>query len=539
MTWTLVNSDAVLFSDGNTGHVYTYPSGAPAVGDLDILCVNSDTTVTTPSGLILPTNGSFVGNQGAYFYYRYATGGEGSTSTITTAGNFSTHLAWMRWQGGLGFDLAVNAHVDGSSGNSTPAASTGTLGNTGELVVGFAAVHNIGGAMTSPVWSSGYTGVTATSALGGGQAAGFTGYNANAGTASESPSVSWSGGSPFDRYMLVAAFTAAVVGGAAANEVIFISGPGPRPQPVGPRLIRSTLVDPPVLTTPKPLVVSASPRPPAALALAGRSSLFDATTPPPLLVTPPAPVLQGVRIVGRGSLADAPVLTTAAPLVASPGYRPPSAAAILARSSLVDVVVTPTPTPQPLVVTPPVPGRPGVQLVARGALVDAPVLTTAPPLVVSAPYRPPAPGSLLSRSSLADDVTPSTATPQPIVISGPGAHPAGVALLERGTLFDPPPLTTVGPLVVGNPVRPGRAQFVWQRSSLVDVVIPPTTFTPAPLVVTAPTVRTQAVRPILFAPVGVDFDCTIHRPFTGTVSRPSTGTLTRPSTGVVQRPCVC
>jgi hypothetical protein len=77
------------------------------------------------------------------------------------------------------------------------------------------------------------------------------------------------------------------------------------------------------------------------------------------------------------------------------------------------------------------------------------------------------------------------------------------------------------------------------RSSLVDVVIAPTTFTPAPLVVTAATARTQSARTVIVAGASTDCDCTVHRPFGGTVGRPSTGTAARPSTGVVQRPCVC
>lgn len=217
MTWTLVNQDAVTFADGNGGHSYSPPSGAPSVGDLDILCVNSDTIVTTPSGFTLgPT---YVGNQGAYLYYRLAVGGEGSSATVTTSGNFPTQLGWSRWQGALAADVNAQAHLDANNQTTTPAVSTGTLGGSGELVIAFAALHSQpGSAPASPAWSSGYTNLTSVSSSVGSDAhaaAGIVGYNTSAGAGSESPNVSWTN-LMHDQAILVQTFTAAV-GGTSAN----------------------------------------------------------------------------------------------------------------------------------------------------------------------------------------------------------------------------------------------------------------------------------------------------------------------------------
>jgi len=218
MAWTLVNHSVVGFADGNTGHVYTLPSGAPSVGDLDIITINSDTVVTMPSGF--SSAASFVNSQGSYLWYRFATGGEASTVTITTSGNFDTALTWSRWQGGSAFDVGVNAHVDGSSDTTTPAVSTGTLAGAGELVVAFAALHS-GGSPTNPVWSSGYT---ALDSMTQNAVTGFTAYRTNAGAAAETPNVAWTTGMS-DRYILVGAFTPAA-GGATIQAAASLAASG-------------------------------------------------------------------------------------------------------------------------------------------------------------------------------------------------------------------------------------------------------------------------------------------------------------------------
>ncbi|TDD97616.1 hypothetical protein [Actinomadura rubrisoli] len=198
----LLDSDTFPFADGNAGHLCDL-GAAPAVGDLDVLCVNSDTVVTMPSGFSAAT--SRVANQGSYLWYRKAVGGEAATVTITTSGNFNCQVSWSRWRGVDAFDKSAVAGADASAGSATPTATTAGLAATNELSIGFGAIH--GAVTSSPVWSSGYTPLSAvTQGTGVGASTGYVAYRTDAGTAAEAPSVSWTTPAP-DRYMLVATFT--------------------------------------------------------------------------------------------------------------------------------------------------------------------------------------------------------------------------------------------------------------------------------------------------------------------------------------------
>lgn len=201
-----------LFADGNTGHLCDLGS-APSVGELDVLCINSDTVitaVTSTGGAAWSLAETAVTNQGSYIYTRFATGGEPATVTVTTTGNFNTHVGWSRWDGIAAVDTSTSTQANGVAGSSTPAHSTGTLAATGELVIAFGALHGIGTAnQSAPVWSAGFTAVTSSAAQGS-AGAGVIGYVASkqeAGTAAEAPQVSWSGDTATDRYMLAVTFT--------------------------------------------------------------------------------------------------------------------------------------------------------------------------------------------------------------------------------------------------------------------------------------------------------------------------------------------
>jgi hypothetical protein len=206
MTASLADSDTFAFNDGNAGHVCDFGS-APAVGQWDILAVNSNTTVSTPAGFTLAETA--VTNQGTYFFVREAVGGEGSTVTITTSGNHHTAVGWSRWNAIDDLDTSTHTEVNSSTGNSSPAHNTGALSTTGQLVIAFSANHSIVSAnQNTPVWSSGYA--VLTSVIQGTSTTGvlnYVGYKHNAGTAAETPSVSWSGDVAFNRYMLVLTFT--------------------------------------------------------------------------------------------------------------------------------------------------------------------------------------------------------------------------------------------------------------------------------------------------------------------------------------------
>lgn len=211
------------FNDGGAGHVIDLGS-APAVGERDVLCVNSNTTVSTPSGFSLDEPA--VNNQGAYIFSRVAAGGEGQTVTITTSGNHSTQVGWSRWQNTTTLDGPPTSNTQATgAGNSTPAHNTGSLAAAGSLVIALGALHSIGALadQNTPVWSAGYTpmtdGVHGSGATG---VRGYTAYNANAGTAAETPQVSWSGSGCQNRYMLTAVYGAT----AGGDTIIDDEAPG-------------------------------------------------------------------------------------------------------------------------------------------------------------------------------------------------------------------------------------------------------------------------------------------------------------------------
>ncbi len=208
------------FADGNGGHSCDLGS-APSAGQLDVLMVNSDTVVTTPAGFQNPLGTAGVNNQGSYIFYRFASGSEGSTVTVTTSGNFNTNVIHSRWSGAQAFDVATVTRADAVSDVITPAHSTGTLATSDDLVLVYAALSSIGAGSTpnTPNWTAGGSGFTAiganTQGSGAGGVAGFAAKKNPAGTAAETPRVSWAGNGAFNRYTLTVAFTTASGSGPA------------------------------------------------------------------------------------------------------------------------------------------------------------------------------------------------------------------------------------------------------------------------------------------------------------------------------------
>ena len=211
MAVAVVQSKTGTFSDGNTGHAITFDSTA-ASGHLLVLTIASDTVVTTPSGWTLPTNGSRVGGQGAYLFYKVSAGSETGV-TVTTSGNLATTFSFVEYSGTAAspFDVATNVGVDGTGGTSTPSVTL-TAGAAGELHVFVACLHILGGAATSPSWSNGVTqflnsGFNSTSP---GEQQFYGHVLAAAGTATTTVA-SWTT-SAQDRYTIAAAFKPAAGG---------------------------------------------------------------------------------------------------------------------------------------------------------------------------------------------------------------------------------------------------------------------------------------------------------------------------------------
>lgn len=215
------------FADGgtgnaNTGHDCVYGAGGPAAGDIDILCINSDTTVTTPTGFTATVTA--VANQGAYIFTRKAAGGESATVRVKTNGDFDTNVVWVRLTGANTTDVTGSAQANGSAGTSSPAFTSGVLAAATEFGLAFAALHGGGVTPSNPVWGAGYTAL-AGSTQGTLGVAGYVGYKTPVGTAAESPTVSWTG-SETDRYLLFVTFTTAatVVSGTLAASLGAVTG---------------------------------------------------------------------------------------------------------------------------------------------------------------------------------------------------------------------------------------------------------------------------------------------------------------------------
>ncbi len=209
MVALLVDSEEFVFADGGSGKVINLGS-PPNVGDWDVLLVNSNTTITTPSGFTVAA--LEVTNQGAYIFARKAVGGEASTVTVTTNGNHNSQVSWERWSGLNALDTGIDdgEQANASSSNATPAYSTGTIAAAGSVIVFLAALHSVGatGNQTSPVFEDSYVTVaTAKQGVGVEGVTGFTAYKIGVGTAAETPGCSWSGDGAQNRYALAAVFS--------------------------------------------------------------------------------------------------------------------------------------------------------------------------------------------------------------------------------------------------------------------------------------------------------------------------------------------
>lgn len=206
VSWTLLDSGTAGFSDGNGGHTYTFPAGAVDPGDLLTISTSSDTVVATPSGWTQANQD--VGNIGAYQWYKEAAGGE-TTVVVTTSGDHPTEIGYLRYLGATATPLDVTAKARHTSAdNTTPAVTTPSLAQTGELVIAAACLGGLGNAtQTGPSWSTGYTnrldGQTVETDATGQHL--FVADNRNAGTAAESPNVTWTNGTT-NQTILVMAF---------------------------------------------------------------------------------------------------------------------------------------------------------------------------------------------------------------------------------------------------------------------------------------------------------------------------------------------
>lgn len=198
------------FAFTTSGTTVTYTGGGTTGSTTwDVLCVNSDNVVTTPAGWTSAANR--VNSQGSYIFIR--NGGVTSAALALGGGiNSNSSALWVRITNATALDTGAvgTAGVDGASGTATPAFTSGALSTAANMAIAFAALHGVGTAVpTTYTWSAGYTGQVqgAQGGVAGSAVAGSVAIKTPAGTAAESPSVSWTLGTASDRYTLFVAFT--------------------------------------------------------------------------------------------------------------------------------------------------------------------------------------------------------------------------------------------------------------------------------------------------------------------------------------------
>jgi hypothetical protein len=210
MAWSLSDSATTTFADGNAGHVYTFPHAAVA-GDLLIFGVNSDTTVSTPSGYTLAT--SDVAHMGAYVFYKVAAGGE-TTVTLTTAGNFQAAMSFLRYAGAdpaPGDQVAHTRVLDQDIPQASPAVAPASISGADDLCLLFGMAHHSvsSTAVAGVTASAGYSVLLTTAAAGGLNATSSTMHfviGRTGGTGLQTPQVSWTGGTFQDITSLFVSF---------------------------------------------------------------------------------------------------------------------------------------------------------------------------------------------------------------------------------------------------------------------------------------------------------------------------------------------
>ena len=204
---------AFAFSTAGSGTLLTYTGGGTANSSTwDVLLINSDTTVSTPSGWT-PEDSS-VGGQGAYVFTK---NGGTSSVTVTTAGNFAAEGLWVRVtdSGGVDTGATSKAVANGSAALTTPSLTTPALASATSLALAWAALHSFGAAPVSYTWSSGYTELVNGSNLTSGSVAGSVAVKVPAGTPAETPNATWPANAPSDRYIFFLAFSPSAGGGGA------------------------------------------------------------------------------------------------------------------------------------------------------------------------------------------------------------------------------------------------------------------------------------------------------------------------------------
>lgn len=195
MAFTRVNQDAPARWT-SASFTYTFPSGAPSAGQLDVIGVDllSSATLTIPSGwssLSVTGAGATVH---MYLLWKIAGAGDPSTVALNSgqSGGDEAILNWARYSAAGTITADTGAAVSNSSAASSSPSNTVTLAGSGELVVAYVPCAN-GPSMSGITWSTGYATVTSGNDGGFGGVSDVLGEDLSA-SGSQTPVASWTSG---------------------------------------------------------------------------------------------------------------------------------------------------------------------------------------------------------------------------------------------------------------------------------------------------------------------------------------------------------
>lgn len=224
LTSPYFTGNAITASFTTSGTTITYSGGGNTGANCwDILCVNSDNTVATPSGWTLVV--SAVTNQGAYIFAKAENGVNTVAINLGGGVSTSTDAVWLRIANSSGIDTGASgsAQANGSTGSTTPAFTSSALAGSNELAVAFAALHVYAGSTpTAGSWSSGYAEQANASFTTSPGTYGSVAFKVPAGAAAESPAFSWTNATN-DRYLLFTAFLPVASGTSAPAEATAVA----------------------------------------------------------------------------------------------------------------------------------------------------------------------------------------------------------------------------------------------------------------------------------------------------------------------------
>lgn len=216
MAFSLINDDATGNWSSNT-FSYSFPSGAPAAGQLDVIGINMFSgTLVTPAGWTLDRQTATTGGGTCNQYLIHKVAGSSDPSSVLLANTISgggAVLCWARYS-------AAGAITADATGGGTPTATNNSnaasapavslpIAGSGELAVAYAGGFN-GSGISGLTWGGGFT-AAASGTDGFSGVSDALGHDLSA-SGTQAPTLSWTSGNLGAQFMMAQAFIEAAAG---------------------------------------------------------------------------------------------------------------------------------------------------------------------------------------------------------------------------------------------------------------------------------------------------------------------------------------